>query len=235
MRAVAIIPARGGSKRIQRKNIKPFLGAPMISYSIRGARDAGCFDEVMVSTDDPEIADTALSLGAAVPFMRSISSSDDHATLADVVSEVLLGYSEQGVLFDEFCCILPTSPLLDPRDVRDARKELGTAPAVFSAVRFGYPIWRALQVRDGSVSMIWPEHELSRSQDLPTAYHDAGMFYWAKTSAFLEQRTLFLGGSRIWELPEDRVQDIDTPEDWRLAELKYAMIHASDHPTGVQP
>lgn len=232
MTALAIIPARGGSKRIPRKNIKEFLGVPMIAYGIRAAMDSGCFDEIMVSTDDPEIERTARAHGAAVPFPRSERASDDHATLSDVVSEVLATYAERGSVFDEFCCILPTCPLLDSRDLRAAKGVLADAPGVFSGVRFGYPIWRALQVRDGEVSMIWPEHLRTRSQDLPPAFHDAGMFYWCRTADFLEQRNLFLPGARLWELPAERVQDIDTPDDWRLAELKHAMLRIPPLQTG---
>lgn len=232
MSAIAIIPARGGSKRIPRKNIKPFLGTPVIAYSIRAAMESECFDEIMVSTDDAEIADIAVRSGAVVPFMRNAKTADDHSTLADVVSEVLASYSERNTNFNQVCCILPTSPLLDSRDIARARALLSSAPGVFSATCFGYPIWRALQVRDGVASMIWPEHARSRSQDLPRSYHDAGMFYWAEVQAFLEQRTLFLDGCRIWELPEHKIQDIDTSEDWRLAELKYAMLHETTVPTG---
>ena len=232
MRALAIIPARGGSKRIPRKNIKPFRGIPVIAYSIRCATLSGCFDEVMVSTDDAEIAEIAEGFGAVVPFMRTPATANDFATLADVVAEVLEMYAERGRSFDEFCCILPTAPLLEARDISESRHALSSAPAIFSAARFEYPIWRALRLRDGAASMIWPEHLRSRSQDLETAYHDAGMFYWARAAAFSGRGTLFLEGSRIWELPTTRIQDIDTPEDWELAEMKFERLGKTPGPPG---
>lgn len=225
MSALAIIPARGGSRRIPGKNIRPFLGKPMIAYAIEAAHACGAFDRLLVSTDSPEIAEVARREGAEVPFLRSAASSGDHATLAEAVSDALAAWSSENGHPDRFCCILPTCPLLDPRDLRSAEALLDGAPEVLSVVRFGYPIWRALRCEEGAVSMIWPEHERARSQDLPEAFHDAGMFYWLRTSAFLGSRSFFLPGAKAWEIPESRVQDIDTPEDWRLAELKYAALH----------
>lgn len=224
MSTVAIIPARSGSRRIPGKNIRPFLGRPMIEYAVSAAAACGRFDRILVSTDSPEIASVAERAGAEVPFLRSAGASGDHATLAEAMLDVLGALARTGSEPDRFCCILPTSPLLEPEDLRGAHDLLDEAPEVLSTVRFGYPIWRALRSEGGIVSMFWPEHEKARSQDLPAAFHDAGMFYWVRTGDFLAGRSLFLPGARSWEIPESRVQDIDTEEDWRIAESKYAAL-----------
>src|SRR5438270_12846523 len=180
MSAVAIITARGGSRRIPRKNIRPFLGRPIIAYSIEAALGSGLFDEVMVSTDDDEIAAVAEEHGAAVPFRRSAAMSDDHATTADVLQEVLGEYGGRGRSFDHACCIYPTAPFVTAERLRVAfaRLTASGADCVIPVARFGFPIWRAFCMDDDRLSYVWPEHAPKRSQDLPPAFHDAGQFYF---------------------------------------------------------
>ena len=231
-RNVAIITARGGSKRIPRKNIKDFLGKPIITYSIAAALDAGCFDEVMVSTDDEEIADVAQKFGAKVPFFRSAATSNDFATTVDVLEEVISEYQSRCVTFDYACCIYPTAPFVTPQRLRQGHElllETG-ADSALPVVRFGYPIQRGLKVEEGRLSMIWPEHLNSRSQDLMPAYHDSGQFYWFKVARFLETRKIFAEHTVPIELSESEVQDIDTEEDWRIAEMKYRILRSEDLP-----
>jgi N-acylneuraminate cytidylyltransferase len=225
-KAVAIITARGGSKRIPRKNIKEFLGKPIIAYSITAALEAGCFDEVMVSTDDQEIAGVAQSYGAKVPFFRSAETSNDFSTTADVLVEVLREYQSRGQDFAYACCIYPTAPFVTPEKLKRGHElllETG-ADTALPVVRFGYPIQRGLKIENGGLSMIWPEHLNSRSQDLMPAYHDSGQFYWLRVTKFLETRKLFAEHCVPIELPESEVQDIDTLEDWKVAEVKYRML-----------
>jgi len=220
---IAIITARGGSKRIPKKNIKEFLGKPIISYSISSALLAGCFDEVMVSTDNHEIADIARSFGANVPFFRSDEASDDVATTADVLLEVLNNYRNRGHEFSRACCIYPTAPLVTAQKIQKGYElliETG-ADSVLPVTRFSYPIQRALQIEDNRLSMIWPEYMNSRSQDLPPTYHDSGQFYWLNISRFLDTRRLFSSYSVPLVVPESEVQDIDNEEDWEIAEMKY--------------
>src|SRR3989344_7763181 len=190
---VAIITARGGSKRIPRKNIKLFLGQPIIKYSIEAALKSNCFNEVMVSTDDVEIAESARKLGAVVPFLRSQLNSNDHASTADVIDEVLRAYSELGKEFDNFCCLYPTAPFVTAKKLSEAMNVLSgkDVDAVFPVVRFSYPIQRGLKIEDGLIKMIWPENLNKRSQDLDSAYHDAGQFYFMKVKSFLEERKVF--------------------------------------------
>jgi pseudaminic acid cytidylyltransferase len=221
---LAIIPARGGSKRIPRKNIKPFLGKPIIAYSIETARQSQLFQEVMVSTDDEQIAEVARSCGAQVPFLRSAENADDHATTMQVIEEVVEAYARRGQRFDYICCIYPTAPLMQAKHLRQGFEELirHDAKAVLPAAAFSYPIWRGLiQTADGKAQMIFPEHAASRSQDLPQAYHDAGQWYWLKPEAL--GRPLF-DDARFILLAASEVQDIDTLEDWAMAELKYQYL-----------
>ena len=224
MKNLCIIPARGGSKRIPRKNIKEFLGKPIIAYSIEAALKSGLFEEVMVSTDDQEIAAVAKQYGASVPFMRSAETANDYATTADVLNEVLTEYKKRGQIFDNLCCIYATAPLIASQDIIDAYNRLsqGDFVCVYPVVQFSYPIWRCLDVaEDGSMKRHWPEYENSRSQDLPKEYHDTGTFYWYK----LQQGALASGKIGAIIVLEERVQDIDTETDWKLAELKYKLIN----------
>lgn len=226
MKKIAIIPARGGSKRIPRKNIRPFFGKPVIEYSINTARGCGLFEEIMVSTDDEEIATIARDAGASVPFYRSEQTSNDHAGIVDVIKEVLLRYKQSGNEFDCFCCILPTAPLLRPERLNEAFEIMmnGNYDSVFPVVQFSYPIQRALTVENLRARMLWPENYAKRSQDLQPAYHDAGQFYWMWTDRFFSQNKVFAENSGAVVLSEREVQDIDTEEDWILAEMKYRLI-----------
>ena len=227
MKNLAIIPARGGSKRIPRKNIKPFLGKPMIAYSIEAALATGLFDEVMVSTDDEEIAEIARQYGAKIPFMRTPATANDYATLADVMKEVLTEYKNRGEEFDNSCLILATCPMLQSQDITHAYKRLTSSDftMVYPVVLFSYPIWRCLDLaKDGSMCRHWPEFENSRSQDLPKQYHDTGTFYWYKNAEWLAGN-LKIGGI---EVDETTIQDIDTETDWKLAEMKYKLLFGND-------
>lgn len=225
---LCIIPARGGSKRIPRKNIKDFLGKPIIAYSIETALESKLFDEVMVSTDDEEIAEVAIKYGAKVPFMRSGENANDFATLADVLIEVINQYKEIGKSFDNICCILPTAPLTSVNRVKEAFIKLvdEDLESVLPVVEFSYPILRALEFDDTArLKMIWPEYLKTRSQDLKPAYHDSGSFYWVNTYALLDQKTLFCKDGSAIVMPETEVQDIDNETDWKLAELKYKLLN----------
>lgn len=227
MKNLAIIPARGGSKRIPRKNVKPFLGKPMLAYSIEAALSTGLFDEVMVSTDDEEIAEVARQYGAKVPFMRTPATANDYATLADVMKEVLTEYKNRGQEFDNSCLILATCPMLQSQDISSAYNRLTSSDftMVYPVVLFSYPIWRCLDLaEDGSMSRHWPEFENSRSQDLPKQYHDTGTFYWYKNAEWLAGNVK-IGGI---EVDETTIQDIDTETDWKLAEMKYKLLFGND-------
>lgn len=216
--ALCIIPARGGSKRIPRKNIRPFLGKPIIAYSIEVALKSGMFDEVIVSTDDEEIADVARQYGASVPFMRSSENADDHATLADVVDEVLGHYRGK---FKYACCILPTAPLVSVDNLLAGFELLQNenCDIVYPIVRFAFPIQRAFRSENGKLSWFYPQFENTRSQDLEPAFHDSGQFYWMKTKTGMRSTNRF--GMEISEMEE---QDIDTEMDWSLAELKFELL-----------
>jgi pseudaminic acid cytidylyltransferase len=229
MKCIAIIPARGGSKRIPRKNIRPFAGRPIIEYPIAAALAAGCFDEVMVSTDDAEFAEVAKRAGAGVPFLRSAKNSDDHATTADVLIEVMKKYRESGRVFDLGCCIYPFAALVTPERLREGLQIMHANPDLNGAVpvlRFGYPIQRALRIKDNLLDMIDQRHQNTMSQDLEPAYHDAGQYYWFRWDALVQARTLL--GPKVAPicLGEMEAQDIDNEDDWRLAELKYQMRQA---------
>lgn len=220
MKNLAIIPARGGSKRIPRKNIRDFLGKPIIAYSIETALESNLFDEIMVSTDDAEIAEVAKKYGAKVPFMRSIEMADDYATLSDVVEEVKETYQEKEKSFDNICCILPTAPFVNASILKKGFSLLSenNVDSVRPIVRFSYPIQRAVKMKNGLLEMFNPEYARTRSQDLEPAFHDAGQFYWMRyIKAMRGERKLG------FEIPEYVVQDIDTEEDWKVAELKFTM------------
>lgn len=192
MKNIAIIPARGGSKRIPRKNIKPFMGKPIIAYSIEAALQSGLFDEVMVSTDDVEIAEIACKYGAKVPFMRSVDTSNDYASTDDVVLEVLMMYKELGKSFDTICCIYSTAPFITPKKLVEAySKFTDDIDAVFTCVAYSYPIQRSLHIVDGKISMLYPEFADARSQDLETIFHDAGQFYMSRTSSFIQEKSFW--------------------------------------------
>ena len=228
MSRVAIITARGGSKRIPKKNIREFCGKPIIAYSIEAALSSGAFDEVMVSTDSDEIKDIAETYGASVPFMRSEATSNDYATTADVLTEVIGDYNKIGNKFDSFACIYPTAPFVTGEKLAEAAKLLGDADAVISVVRFSFPPQRAFVVRDGNVAFQYPQYERARSQDLEPIYHDCGQFYMCKTDLFLEKHSLILPRTKAYELPDEEVQDIDTLSDWEIAEAKYAVLHKGE-------
>lgn len=224
-KALAIITARGGSKRIPKKNIRDFCGKPIIAYSIEAAIKSGLFEEVMVSTDSMEIAEVAQKYGAEIPFMRSMKNSDDHATTADVLLEVLENYAERGREFDCFCCIYPTAPFLTDTILTDSRKYLedSSCHAVAAVVRYSYPIQRALSKKNGYAVFREPEMLNKRSQDLEPSYHDAGQFYWAKVESFIETPQFLGNQCKMYELDEMFVQDIDEENDWKLAEMKYRL------------
>lgn len=219
---LAIIPARGGSKRIPGKNIKPFCGKPMIAWSIEAARHSKCFDRIIVSTDNAEIADVARQWGAEVPFVRPDTLANDYAGATAVVAHATEWAIGTGLELEAVCCLLATSPFLQQTDLQAGWNAFssGVWDYVFSVTDFAAPIFRAFQeTTGGGVKMFFPEHFDSRSQDLPIALHDAAQFYWGKPDAWLEGRRVFGPNSSVVVIPRWRVQDIDTPDDWRRAEL----------------
>ena len=223
--SIAIITARGNSKRIPRKNIKEFCGKPIINYSIEAALHSGLFTEVMVSTDDEEIAEIAKRAGAQVPFMRSSATASDYASTDDVILEVLNRYKELGREFETFCCLYPTAPFVTTQKLQKAMKLLEKADAVMPVVAFSYPPQRCVVINeDGELRMKWPEYAQTRSQDLETYYHDCGQFYFCRTKPVLENGTTDLPHMAPMIMSELEVQDIDNPEDWELAEMKYKMM-----------
>lgn len=225
----AIIPARGGSKRIPRKNIRDFCGQPMIAQSIARARESGVFDRIIVSTDDEDIAEVARTHGAETPFMRPASLADDYATSGEVVAHAARWLEDAGCAPSVLCCIYATAPFLDAQDLRSSLALLHAQNArfVFSATSFDFPIQRALRRTDnGGVAMLHPEHETTRSQDLEEYYHDAGMFYWGRAEAWINNAPIFAPHSRAFLLPHYRVHDIDTPSDWTRAELMFTALRA---------
>lgn len=230
MNAIAIIPARGGSKRIPRKNLKLFDGEPMIARSIRTALQSGVFEQVVVSTDDEEIAALARACGAQVPFMRPAALADDFTGTAAVIVHALNALHELGQDFDYACCIYATAPLLQTRYLRQGLEVLEQHPEksfAFSLCGFGFPIQRALTIdAQGALTSLYPEFRETRSQDLPAAYQDAGQFYWGRTQAWLRGDLLFSEKSLPVILPRHLVQDIDTEEDWTRAEYLYAALKA---------
>lgn len=226
MSNLCIIPARGGSKRIPRKNIKHFLGKPIISYSIEAAIKSSLFDEVMVSTDDKEIAEIAKRYGATVPFMRSNKNADDFATTYQVIEEVLEQYGHRGKEFKHVCCIYPCAPFVSDLILKDAFIKTAKFDTVFPVVEYGFPIQRALKKNElGEISFFQPEFELSRSQDLLPSYHDAGQFYWLNIVKLKSNKTIVSNNTGAVVVSEMEVQDIDTETDWKLAELKYKLLH----------
>ncbi|MGE6195540.1 pseudaminic acid cytidylyltransferase [Aeromonas media] len=226
---VAVIPARGGSKRIPRKNIRDFCGLPMIARSIQVARESGCFDHILVSTDDAEIAEVARTYGAEVPFLRPAALSDDYTGTIPVVAHAIGQLQQEGATPDEVCCIYATAPFIQADDLRQGLNLLRQQQAdyAFSVTSYPFPIQRAVRINAaGQVEMFQPEHFATRSQDLEEAYHDAGQFYWGRAQAWLTGQPVFAGQSVPVLLPRSRVQDIDTPEDWVRAEILYRLLEA---------
>lgn len=225
MKAIAIIPARGGSKRIPRKNVKDFLGKPLIAYSTQAALDSKLFDEVMVSTDDNEIAEISKKFGVSIPFLRSDKTSDDFATTADVLLEVINEYKKHDKEFDYLCCIYPTAPFITAEKLIKSFHSFNEANAdsLISVVKFSYPVQRALKIKNKKLKFYFQENINKRSQDLEIAYQDAGQFYWIKTEVLLKQNSLITQNTVAFEISELEAQDIDNEIDWKLAELKFML------------
>lgn len=227
---LAIIPARGGSKRIPRKNIKTFGGVPMIAWSIRAAIDSQCFDRIIVSTDDEQIAEVATEHGAEAPFRRPDNLSDDHTGTIPVIAHAIGWQNQEGAVATEVCCLYATAPFVRAADLRLGLQILQSTGAdyAFSVTSYAFPIQRAIRITaDQRVEMFQPEHFNTRSQDLPEAWHDAGQFYWGYAHAWLAGKPLFSAGSAPVLLPRYRVQDIDTPEDWVRAEWLLKVMNYS--------
>lgn len=227
MRTLAVIPARGGSKRIPHKNIKNFCGRPIIAYSIEAAIESGLFEEVMVSTDSTVIARTAEEYGASVPFYRSKEASGDFATTSEVLLEVLEEYEKRGQHFEAVCCIYPAAPFVTPQRLSEAIELLKTKKAdlVLPVAAFSYPPQRGLTYsEDGSVQMLYPQYMDTRSQDLEKIYHDCGQFYAFWTAGFWKNQNIMRGKIVPIVISELEMQDIDQESDWKLAEIKYRMM-----------
>lgn len=228
---LALIPARGGSKRIPRKNIKPFCGKPIIAWSIEAARASGCFDRIVVSTDDEEIATVAREAGADVPFMRPAALADDHAGTIPVVRHAIEWQRAHGAAPQQVCCLYATAPFVTADDLREGLARLVAGEGVdfiLPVARYAYPIQRALRLAaDGHVAMLRPEEFRTRSQDLEAAYHDAGQFYWGRADAWMAAETLFGPASLALVRPPWRVQDIDTAEDWQRAEGLFRLMQGA--------
>lgn len=223
-----MIPARGGSRRVPRKNVKDFCGRPMIAWSIEAALESGCFDRVIVSTDDDEIGEVATAWGADVPFRRPADLSDDFTPTIPVVAHAIRWQQQSGAV-EQACCIYATAPFVRPEDLRAALSLLDghCADYAFTATTFEFPIQRAIRIDgEGRVSMFQPEHMMTRSQDLEEAFHDAGQFYWGRAEAWLAGRPIFGPQSVALALERQRVQDIDTTEDWDRAELIFGALQA---------
>lgn len=228
MRNVAIITARGGSKRIPRKNIKMFCGKPIIVYSIEAALQSQLFDEVMVSTDDSEIMEIAQSYGATTPYKRSPENSNDFATTAEVLAEVLEQYKSDATYFDNACCIYPTAPFVQKEILQKAYKELSenNVHSVLPIVAYSFPILRSFtKDKNDFIQYHWDEYRNTRSQDLPSFYHDAGQFYFFKVASFLDTKKLIDTNTKGIIVSELQVQDIDNETDWKLAEIKYQLLN----------
>lgn len=228
---IAVIPARGGSKRIPRKNIKDFCGKPIMAYSIIAAQESGLFDEIIVSTDDQEIATIAQKLGASVPFLRPKELADDYASSLTVIGHALNALSGLGRTADVACCIYATAPFIRADDLIESNRLLieGNWNYVFGATHYDFPVQRAIvRSSNGAISMQYPEYAFTRSQDLPEVLHDAGQFCWGRASSFINEVSPFAGNSSAYVLPRYLVQDIDTPEDWLNAELMFKALSYKD-------
>lgn len=228
---LAIITARGGSKRIPYKNIREFCGRPIIVYSVEAALNSGVFDEVMVSTDDEKIAEIAKEAGAKVPFLRSAETSNDFATTADVILEVLAEYEKQGQNFDSACCIYPTAPFITSDKLKNAVELLETKAydSVMPVAEFSFPPLRGMVMDGDKVSYKWEEFSLARSQDLDKIYHDVGQFYVIDVEKFKEAKRLVTKNTGAVVIDELEMQDIDNEVDWKLAELKYQLLKETKH------
>ena len=223
MRNLAIIPARGGSQRIPQKNVKDFFGKPIIAYAIETALKSKLFDEVMVSTDSPQIASIAEKFGASIPFQRSEINSNNYATLTDVILEVIQNYTEQGKHFDNLCCILPTAALITKALLLEAYTiyEQDNLGSIVPVLKFPYPIQRALKNDKGLLQMREPEYIKARSQDLEPFYHDSGQFYWIRIKEFIKEKSIFTSKTGYIELQDIEAQDVDTLMDWDMLTLKF--------------
>jgi pseudaminic acid cytidylyltransferase len=230
MANLAIIPARGGSKRIPQKNVRNFLGKPIITYPINAAKNCGLFDEIMVSTDSDEIASLAHCLQVNVPFKRSDKNADDFATLTDVLLEVLTNYKNIKKHFDFVCLILPTAVFVSGERLKEAYSRLlnnSHISGVVPVTQFSHPVQRAFIINEGNeLKMLYPEYINSRTQDMPATFYDSGQFYWIRTSNFLTEKKIFMNRTNAIELPAYEIQDIDTEDDWKMAELKYSLIRS---------
>lgn len=226
---LCIIPARGGSKRIPKKNIKLFLGKPIIAYSIEAAINSGLFEEVMVSTDDSEIAEIAKKYGASVPFLRTEKTSNDFATTFDVIEEVLLQYQAVNENFNFACCLYACAPFVTKNKLSESFEILtkNNFDSIFPIMPFGFPIQRALRVESNKVDFFYPEFSFSRSQDLQKSYHDAGQFYWMNIDQCLKEKKIVTNNSGSIIISEMEGQDIDNEIDWKLAELKYELLQST--------
>jgi len=224
---IAIIPARGGSRRIPGKNIKHFAGKPIIAYSIEAAKVSQVFDRIIVSTDSDEIARVAIAYGAEIPFIRPKELSDDLTPTAPVIAHAIHWFKERAHLPDFACCIYATAPFVKPDFIKEGYEKIveNNVASVFSVTTYAFPIFRSLKITDkGTLAMFWPEHEMTRSQDLPEAYHDAGQFYWLKVNSFLKSGKIYTSDAMPVILPRYLVQDIDTPEDWITAEMMFKAV-----------
>ena len=227
MSVVAVIPARGGSKRIPHKNIKLFCGKPMMAYSIEAAKNAGIFSRIIVSTDSKEVASIAKDFGAEIPFMRPVELADDFAGTDAVILHALKRLMEDGEKIDYICCIYATAPFVKAEYILKGYNILcdNKATSCFSVTTYPFPIFRSLKINSqGWLEMFWPEHRETRSQDLPEAYHDAGQFYWADVKKYLKEKQFYSKDAVPVILPRYLVQDIDTPEDWETAEKMFSVL-----------
>ncbi|WP_286765748.1 MULTISPECIES: pseudaminic acid cytidylyltransferase [Rhodopirellula] len=223
---IAVIPARGGSKRLPGKNIRDFCGQPIIKYSITAAIDSGVFDRVIVTTDSQEIGDVAKACGAEIPFHRPAELSDDHTPTIAVIRHAVETLQQSGDAVDFACCIYATAPFVQSDDLKQGLKQLqsGDGEFAFPVTTFPFPIMRSLKIDDDQIKMIWPEHEMSRSQDLVEAWHDAGQFYWGTSEAWKTASGLYSANCLPIRIPRWRVQDIDTEEDWNRAQLMHQAL-----------
>lgn len=227
MNNIAIITARGGSKRIPQKNIRSFCGNPIIFYSIKAALDSGCFEEVMVSTDNEEIANISIKLGAHVPFLRSEKNSNDFSTTVDVLIEVIQKYEQMNINFTNACCLYPTAPFINASKLHSSYNKLiqSNYSSIVSVVQYSFPPQRSLIMKNNFIEYWIPKYQEKRSQDLAPLYHDAGQFYWFNVINFKKYNSLFTDSTGYFECSELEVQDIDNETDWKLAELKFQLIN----------